>query len=127
MIREDNNVQHPIYYISKRLAEVEIQYPLIEKWTYCLILSTRNLRPYLQALPIWVYTNQPLRQVLLKLDASGWLLKWKLSWGIAVKRQALTDFVVECTSKEASSLKDNLEREREQEKAPPQKETVKIS
>ncbi|KAM6560266.1 uncharacterized protein LOC115723739 [Cannabis sativa] len=118
LIREENNIQHTVYYISKRLVEAERRYPLIEKLPYCLILATRKLRPFFQAHPNRVYTDQPLRQVLQKPDASGQLLKWVVELGqyeiffqprTTIKGQALIDFVVECTGKDESISKNNLE------------------
>jgi len=66
----------------------------------------RKLRPYFQAHTVIVLTDQPLRQVLQKLECSGRLTKWaiKLSkYDISfeprksIKAQALVDFIVECT------------------------------
>ncbi|KAM6555169.1 hypothetical protein CsatB_015931 [Cannabis sativa] len=106
LVREEDRVQHPVYYVSKRLIGAECRYPLIEKLAYCLILASRKLRPYFQAHPIMVLTDQPLRQVLQKPDTSGRLLKWAIELGqydityqprLAIKGQALADFVAECT------------------------------
>ncbi|XP_062118831.1 uncharacterized protein LOC133832510 [Humulus lupulus] len=56
--------------------------------------------------PIKVLTDQPLRQVLQKLETSSHLLKWAVELGqfeikyqlwSAIKGQALADFIVECT------------------------------
>ncbi|XP_060964139.1 uncharacterized protein LOC133033435 [Cannabis sativa] len=116
LIREENNIQHPVYYISKRFIEAEGRYPLIEKLTYCLILETRKLRPYFQGHSVQVYTNQPLSQILQKLDASGLLLKWVVELGqyeitfqprTAIKGQALTYFVAEFTGKPESVSEGN--------------------
>ncbi|KAM6593440.1 hypothetical protein CsatA_001143 [Cannabis sativa] len=84
LMREENNIQHPVYYISKRLVEAEGRYLLIEKLIYCLILAIRKLRPYFQAHHFRVYTDQPLHETL-------------------------ADFVVESTGKEENISKSNLE------------------
>ncbi|XP_062112162.1 uncharacterized protein LOC133823409 [Humulus lupulus] len=47
----------------------------MEKVAFCLILASRKLRPYFQSHSIHVMTDQPLRQVLQKPEASGRLLK----------------------------------------------------
>lgn len=60
LVLEESRVLRPVYYISKRLKEVEINYPRLEKFTYCLLIASRKLRPYLQAYPINVLTDQPL-------------------------------------------------------------------
>jgi len=58
------------------LAEAAFNYLLIEKFAYALVLTSRKLHPYFEAYRITILTNQPLRNVLQKLDASGRLLKW---------------------------------------------------
>ena len=102
LVREEDHTQKTVYYVSKRLVGAELRYPPIEKLAYCLILASRKLRPYFQAHPIVVLTDQPLRQVLQKLEAAGRLLKWAVKLGQfnisystrgAVERQALADFV----------------------------------
>jgi len=91
-----------VYYASHALAGAELNYPLIEKFA-----ASRKLRPYFEAHKILVLTDQPLRNVLQKLDASGRLLKWavelsrydlafKPRW--AIKAQALADFFVKSTA-----------------------------
>jgi len=34
-----------MYYVSHALAGVEVNYPLIEKFTYTLVMASRKLRP----------------------------------------------------------------------------------
>lgn len=48
-VKEDDRVQHPVYYISKRLIWVESRYPPLEKLANCLVVASRKLRPYFQA------------------------------------------------------------------------------
>ncbi|XP_024036260.1 uncharacterized protein LOC112096786 [Citrus clementina] len=66
--------------------------------------SSVLLRPYFQAFPVSVITNQPLRQILHKPDASGRLVKWAVELSefdldykprAAIKAQAMADFVAE--------------------------------
>ena len=45
LVREDNKVQHLVYYVSKRLLDTELRYPNMEKLAYALVISTRKLRP----------------------------------------------------------------------------------
>ena len=70
LVREEECAKKPVYYISKRLLEAESRYPLIEKLAFCLILASKKLRPYFQSHSINVMTNQTLRQVLQKPEAS---------------------------------------------------------
>ncbi|KAK2996935.1 hypothetical protein RJ639_026503 [Escallonia herrerae] len=106
LIREEDGVQKPIYYVSKVLQDVETRYPKIYKIALALIISARRLRPYFQSHTIIVLTDQPLRKVLMSPEASGRLVKWLVELGefdlqykprTAVKAQALADFIVECT------------------------------
>ena len=59
LIREEERMQLPVYYVSKRLLDAESRYPLIEKLTFCLLMASRKLRPYFQAHTIKVLTNHP--------------------------------------------------------------------
>ena len=61
LIREEDKIQKPVYYVSKRLTGAERNYPKLEKLAYCLVIASRKLRPYFQAHSIIVYTDQPLR------------------------------------------------------------------
>ena len=78
LIREENKVQWLVYYISKRLVDAETRYLEMEKLALALVIAMRKLRPYFHSHSIQVFTNYPLRQVLQKPDASGWLLKWAI-------------------------------------------------
>ncbi|KAK2998485.1 hypothetical protein RJ639_023954 [Escallonia herrerae] len=106
LIREENGIQKPIYYVSKVLQDVETRYPKIDKIALALIISARRLRPYFQSHTIIVLTDQPLRKALMSPGASGRLVNWSVELGefdlqykprTAVKAQALADFIVECT------------------------------
>ncbi|XP_024028291.1 uncharacterized protein LOC112093653 [Morus notabilis] len=102
LIREEEKVQWPIYYVSKALLDAETHYPEMEK--VLQIMTSRKLRPYFQSHPIIVLTSHPLRQVLQKPDMSGRLAKWSIELGefevkykprTAIKGQALAHFVAE--------------------------------
>ncbi|KAK3033968.1 hypothetical protein RJ639_034132 [Escallonia herrerae] len=104
LIREEDGVQKPIYYVSKVLQDMETRYPTIDKIALALIISV--FRPYFQSHTIVVLTDQPLRKVLLSPEASGRLVNWSVELGefdlqyksrTAIKAQALADFIVECT------------------------------
>ncbi|KAK3021741.1 hypothetical protein RJ639_046087 [Escallonia herrerae] len=92
--------------ISEVLQDVETRYPRIDKVALALVTSARKLRPYFQSHTIVVLTDQPLGKVLQNPDASGRLVNWSVELGefdikyqprAAIKAQALSDFVVECT------------------------------
>jgi len=95
-----------VYYVSHALAGANANYPLVEKFVHALVMASRKLRPYFEAHKILVLIDQPLKNVLQKLDASGWLFKWAVElsrydlafepWR-AIKAQALADFLAENT------------------------------
>ena len=64
LVRENKRKQHLVYYTSKALVEAETRCPLVEKLALTLITAARKVRPYFQAHPIVVMTDQPLRQML---------------------------------------------------------------
>ncbi|KAK3014243.1 hypothetical protein RJ639_009217 [Escallonia herrerae] len=106
LIREEDGVQKPIDYVSKVLQDVETRYPKIDKIALAVIISARRLRPYFQSHTIVVLTDQPLRKVLMSLEALGRLVNWSVELGefdlqykpcTTVKSQALANFIVECT------------------------------
>ncbi|KAK3041133.1 hypothetical protein RJ639_027585 [Escallonia herrerae] len=103
LMREEDGVQKPIYYISKVLQDVETRYLKIDKIALALIISARRLQPYFQSHTIIVLTDQPLRKVLLSPEASGRLVNWSVELGefdieykprTTTKAQALADFIV---------------------------------
>ena len=68
------------------------------------MVAARKLKPYFQAFPVSVITNQPLRQILHKPDASGRLVKWAIEQSefdidykprAAIKAQVIANFVAE--------------------------------
>ncbi|KAL0431864.1 UNVERIFIED_CONTAM: hypothetical protein Sradi_0812400 [Sesamum radiatum] len=64
LIREEEEKQLPIYYISKVLNGAEGRYTPIEKMVFALVITARRLRPYFLSHPIGVKTNTPLKQTL---------------------------------------------------------------
>ena len=64
LVVERAKEQIHVYYVSHALAGTEVNYPLIEKFTYALVMASRKLRPYFETHKILVLTNQPLRNVL---------------------------------------------------------------
>ena len=64
LIREEDKIQKPVYYVSKVLMGAKTRYLKIEKLVYAMMISTRKLCHYFQAHPIAVLTDQPLKQIL---------------------------------------------------------------
>ena len=56
LIRVDNDVQQPVYYVSKSLHEAEIHNLPLEKAILAVVQATRNLPHYFQAYTVIVLT-----------------------------------------------------------------------
>ncbi|XP_061376471.1 uncharacterized protein LOC133318480 [Gastrolobium bilobum] len=106
LIKETNEGQEPIYFVSRALQGAEIRYQKLKKMAFSLLVTTRRLRPYFQGHQIVVRTNQPIRQVLPKPDLTGIMTNWAIElseYDIAyesqkeIKSQALDDFIMELT------------------------------
>ncbi|GFS42946.1 hypothetical protein Acr_00g0082720 [Actinidia rufa] len=104
LLRGVANEQCPIYFMSKPLTDYQIQYLPLKKLILALVVTSRKLMHYFQAHPISVYTEYPLKVVLLKADLIGRLSKWFLELGqfdikfssrATIKGQVLADFVAE--------------------------------
>ena len=109
LVRDKEQVQHPVYYCSRALRGVEERYPRMEKLILTLVTTARKLRPYFQAHTIEVPTEYLMKQVLHKLETFGRLMKWAIELSkfdiwyklkTAIKGEILADFVMEFTSAE---------------------------
>ena len=78
LIKEENRVQLPVYYVSQAFQGAEARYPPIEKITFTLIVASRKLRPYFQANPIIVMTDQPIKKAMNKPEAVGRMVQWAI-------------------------------------------------
>ena len=56
LLRVDNGIQRPIYYIRKSLHEAEVRYLPLEKAVLAVVLGTRKLPHYFQAHTVVVLT-----------------------------------------------------------------------
>jgi hypothetical protein len=101
---ERNEVQMPIYYISRVLTTSEVKYSILEKLVLALVHASRRPRRYFQAHTVEVLTNFPLHQVLRMPEFSGRLTKWAIEIGgldiefkgrTAIKGQVIADFIAE--------------------------------
>ena len=113
LVKEEEKVQRPVYYVSKRLLDVKTRYPELEKLALAFMVASKIPRPYFHVYPIEVLTNYPLRQMLQNPEASGKLLKWVIELGkfnvnfhprTTIKRQALVDFITEFTYSNAAEV-----------------------
>ena len=71
LIRDDNGLQKPVYYVSKSLHETEIRYLPLEKAILAVVHATQKLPHYFQAYTVVVLTQLPLKSVLRTADYTG--------------------------------------------------------
>lgn len=67
LVQEKDRIHHPVYYVSKKLLDLETRYPNMEKLALALIVMSRKLRSYFHAHPILVLTNYPLKERLIDI------------------------------------------------------------
>uniref|UniRef100_A0A2N9ENB8 Uncharacterized protein n=1 Tax=Fagus sylvatica TaxID=28930 RepID=A0A2N9ENB8_FAGSY len=113
IVREDCNVQKPVYYTSKTLDGTESRYLPLEKLAFALVCSSKKLPHYFQAHTMIVLTEQPLKAVLRSADFSGRISKWGAQLGAydinyrprtSIKGQVLADFIAEFTPAEMGPM-----------------------
>ena len=104
LIPMDNDVQQPVYYVSKSLHKAEIRYLPLEKAILAIVQATRKLPHYFQAHIVVVLPQLPLRSILRSVDYTGRIAKWGTILGTfdikympcdAMKGQILADLVAE--------------------------------
>ena len=76
MIRKENKVQLPVYYVSQAFQGAEARYLHIKKITFALIMTSRKLHPYFQPNPIIVMMDQPIKKAINKPKAAGRMVQW---------------------------------------------------
>ena len=81
LIRDDNGLQKPIYYMSKSLHEAEVRYLPLEKAILAVVHATRMLPPYFQTHTVVVLTQLPLKSVLRTSNYTGRIAIWNTILG----------------------------------------------
>ena len=76
LIRIDNGIQWPVYYVSKSLHEAKIHYLPLEKAILAIVHGTGKLPHYFQAYTVVVLTQLPLKAILRSADYTGRIAKW---------------------------------------------------
>ncbi|XP_019200215.1 PREDICTED: uncharacterized protein LOC109193838 [Ipomoea nil] len=111
LVRDDEGVQRPVYYTSRALRGAEVRYTPVEKAIFAVDATAKKLNHYFQAHPVQVLTNQPLDAVMRASGSASRLVRWAMRLSQfdiqfkprpAIKGQALADFIVECTAREAT-------------------------
>jgi len=104
LVQEQDQIQKPIYFVSKALQGPETRYQSLEKAALVVVFSARRLRHYFHSFTIVVMTNLPIQKVLQKPDVAGRMVRWVvelLEFDIqyeprgSIKGQVYVDFVAE--------------------------------
>ncbi|GJY46238.1 reverse transcriptase domain-containing protein [Tanacetum coccineum] len=104
LMTEREAKQMPVYFVSRTLQGPEINYIPLEKLVLALVHASKRLKRYFHAHTIIVITDQPIKQVMSKLEIARRLQKWSIELGeydiqymprTSVKGQILADFIVE--------------------------------
>jgi len=99
-----DQVQRPIYFVSKALQSPETRYQSLEKAALAVVFSARRLRHYFQSFTVVVMTDLPIQKVLQKPDVAGRMVHWVVElteFDIvyeprgSIKGQIYADFVAE--------------------------------
>ncbi|XP_074304069.1 uncharacterized protein LOC141638561 [Silene latifolia] len=83
LVKEQEGIYHPVYYISKSLLSTETMYTSFEKLVLALVTTSYKLRPYFESHTIHIVTNYPLKTIMRKPELSERMTKWS----------ALADFI----------------------------------
>ena len=75
LIRVDNGVQWPVYYVSKSLHEVKMRYLPLEKAILVVVFGTCKLHHYFQAHTVVILTQLLLKTILRSADYTGRIAK----------------------------------------------------
>nr|GEW29323.1 hypothetical protein [Tanacetum cinerariifolium] len=104
LVAERKGRQCPMHYVSRTLHDAERNYAPLEKIALALLHTSRRLKRYFEAHDITGITDQPVKQILNKAEASGKLAKYSVELGAynftfetrnAIKGQILADFINE--------------------------------
>jgi len=76
VVQEQDQIQKPIYFVSKALQGAETRYQALEKAALAVVFSARRLRHYFHSFTVVVMTNLPIQKVLQKLDVAGRMVRW---------------------------------------------------
>jgi len=72
LVREDESIQKPMYYVSKSLTGAHTSYQRMKKLALALFVMSRKLRHYFQSFLITVLTEHPQRSIIKNPKATRW-------------------------------------------------------
>ncbi|GJY66357.1 reverse transcriptase domain-containing protein, partial [Tanacetum coccineum] len=113
-----------VYSVSQMLQGAELEYPELEKLILALIYVARRLQRYLQAHPIQILTDKPIKQILTRPEKSRHIAKWAIKIGEheiefrgcnSIKGHILADFLAETPSVEDKEIEAEKATDKEPE------------
>ncbi|GKB78114.1 reverse transcriptase domain-containing protein, partial [Tanacetum coccineum] len=120
LMTERETKKMPIYFVRRALRGPEINYTSMEKLVLALVHASKFLKRYFQEHPIIVTTDQPIQQVLSRLEVAERLQKWSIKLGeyvmhyrprVSVKGKILGDFIVERPEEDSPDTQMEMEEE----------------
>ena len=78
LVREEEKIQRPVYYLSRALHGAEERYPPMEKLAFVLVTAAHKLKPYFQAHTVNVLNDKPLRRAMSNPETAGRLALWAI-------------------------------------------------
>ena len=91
LIRKEDGMQLPIYYVSQAFQGAEAKYPQIDKIAFALIVASWKLRPYFQANPILMMMDQPIKKSMNRSKDARRMIQWAIEFTILDKDGALDE------------------------------------
>ena len=100
LVQEQDQVQRPIYFVSKVLQGPETRYQSLEKAALAVVFSARRLHHYFHSFTVVVMINLPIQ----KKDVAGRMVRWAVELSEfdiqyeprgSIKGPVYADFVVE--------------------------------
>jgi len=104
LVQEQDQVQRPIYFVSKALQGPKTRYEALEKAALAVVFSARRLRHYFHSFTVVVMMDLPIQKVLQKPDVAGRMVRWAVELSEidiqyeprgSIKGQVYADFVAE--------------------------------
>lgn len=115
LLRVEEGIQKPVYYVSKVLKGPKLKYLGIEKLALALVIAVRKFKVYLNNQQGIVMIDQPLRKMLHLPETYGCMLAQSIEIGsyylqyrpcTKIKAHVLADFIAECSFNESQELAD---------------------
>jgi len=77
-VQEVENEERLVYFVSRTLHAAKTRYQMIEKVTLALVLTARQMHPYVQNHFITVRIDYPIFKILSKPDLVGQMIGWSV-------------------------------------------------